>query len=119
MDNEPSGTPGGGLEPAGPLNPFPTGGPPQWLCGTGQGCVWLWASECPDPQFPSKLEGSVGSLAGWDTVGHSSGGCPVAWGLLLWDKVCPGDVASPIGGICGDGSCGHIRTQHSEMSHCH
>ena len=35
MDNEPSGTPGGGLEPAGPLNPFPTGGPPQWLCGTG------------------------------------------------------------------------------------
>lgn len=36
MDNEPSGSQGGGLEPAGPLNPFPTGG------GGGTTAVTAW-----------------------------------------------------------------------------
>lgn len=80
--------------------------------------MWLWASEHLELQFLCKLEGRVGSLAGWNTEGCSSGGCPMARGLLLWDRVCLEDVVSPIGDICGGGSRGRMRTQHPEMSHC-
>lgn len=54
MDNEPSGSQGGGLEPAGPLNPFPTGGGggddrsdcverDRAVCGCGHPSTWSFS----------------------------------------------------------------------------
>lgn len=95
MDNEPSGSPGGGLEPAGPLNPFPTGGG-MWngtgLCVavgirvTGASVSLQTGGQCGQPGWVGYCGAQLWGLphgTGTPTMGQDlPGGHDQPWGHL-------------------------------------
>lgn len=95
MDNEPSGTPGGGLEPAGPLNPFPTGGATAVAVWDGIGLCVAVGIRVPGASVSQQTGGQCGQ-PGW--VGHRRAqlwGLPRGVGTPTMGQGLPGGRGQP------------------------